>query len=446
MSNKYPIYFIGIGGIGMSSLAQFFIKNGHTVGGYDLNLSEMTEKLNDLGARISNNDSLKSIPDVFKKNKNTLVIYTPAVPQDLSIIKFFKKEKFTIKKRAEVLGELSNGKNCIAVAGTHGKTSTSVLLSHILLESGKKITSFVGGIYENMKTNFISNGNDIVIIEADEFDKSFMHLNPDYIVLNSMDSDHLDIYGSHDEVISTYKQFSKKVKIENRYVRHGLKIKGRTFGIEKGEYKISNVNFHNDKYFFDFESTKVKIKQISTNFYGKHNLLNIAAAISVALKFDCSANDIINSIKTFKGISRRFSIKLKTPKIIIDDYAHHPKEIDAVYDTLTEMYPTSRKLVVFQPHLFSRTKDFANGFKSSLKKFDEIILLKIYPAREKSIEGIVSEILLDKKHHFSQVLDKNQVPEKVIESKSDVVVFLGAGDIYKITKEVVRKFKNLKSV
>ena len=244
----------------MSSLAQFFIKNGHKVGGYDLNLSEMTEKLNDLGARISNNDSLKSIPDVFKKNKNTLVIYTPAVPQDLSIIKFFKKKKFTIKKRAEVLGELSNGKNCIAVAGTHGKTSTSVLLSHILLESGKKITSFVGGIYENMKTNFISNGNDIVIIEADEFDKSFMHLNPDYIVLNSMDSDHLDIYGSHDEVISTYKQFSKKVKIENRYVRHGLKIKGRTFGIEKGEYKISNVNFHNDKYFFDLESTKVKIK------------------------------------------------------------------------------------------------------------------------------------------------------------------------------------------
>ena len=446
MSTKYPIYFIGIGGIGMSSLAQFFIKNGHTVGGYDLNLSEITEKLNDLGAIISNNDNLKSIPDVFKKNKNTLVIYTPAVPQDLAIIKFFKKKKFAIKKRAEVLGELSNGKKCIAVAGTHGKTSTSVLLSHIMLESGKKITSFVGGIYENMKTNFISNGNDIVIIEADEFDKSFMHLNPDYIVLNSMDSDHLDIYGSHDEVISTYKQFSKKVKIENRYVRHGLEIKGRTFGIEKGEYKISNVSFLDDKFFFDFESSKVKIKQISTNFYGKHNLLNIAAAISVALKFDCSANDIINSIKTFKGISRRFSIKLKTPKIIIDDYAHHPKEIDAVYDTLTEMYPKSRKLVVFQPHLFSRTKDFANEFKSSLKKFDEIILLKIYPAREKSIEGIVSEILLDKEHHFSQVLDKNRVPEKVIESKSDVVVFLGAGDIYKISKEVVTKFKNLKSV
>ena len=445
MSTKYPIYFIGIGGIGMSSLAQFFIKNGHTVGGYDLNLSEITEKLNDLGARISNNDSLKSIPDVFKKNKNTLVIYTPAVPQDLAIIKFFKKKKFTIKKRAKVLGEISNGKKCIAVAGTHGKTSTSVLLSHILLESGKKITSFVGGIYENMKTNFISNGNDIVIIEADEFDKSFMHLNPDYIVLNSMDSDHLDIYGSHDELVSTYKQFSKKVKIENRYVRYGLEIKGRTFGIEKGEYKISNVSFLDDKFFFDFESSKVKIKQISTNFYGKHNLLNIAAAISVALKFDCSANDIINSIKTFKGISRRFSIKLKTPKIIIDDYAHHPKEIDAVYDTLTEMYPKSRKLVVFQPHLFSRTKDFANEFKSSLKKFDEIILLKIYPAREKSIEGIVSEILLDKEHHFSQVLDKNRVPEKVIQSKSDVVVFLGAGDIYKITKEVVKKFKNLKS-
>ena len=439
--NKNPIYFVGIGGIGMSAVAQYFLAQGHLVAGYDRTLTPLTEKLRGLGAHITDNESPSEIPQNFRKPKRTKVIYTPAIPLTSPLIKFFKSGGFTLQKRAEVIGEISATMPCLAVAGTHGKTTTTSLLTHLLRESGKKITAFLGGIAENIGSNFLLEGQDAMVVEADEFDRSFMHLKPTALALTSMDPDHLDIYGTPQELTNTFAAFVNKVPPTKRFIRQGLDVEGNSFGLESGIYAIENIQTIEGSYMFDFVTPFNTLRNLRLRYPGKHNLLNAAAALCLALEVGCSEENLRNGLASFRGVDRRFSIRLTTPKVIVDDYAHHPTEINAVHQALEAFYPSQVKLAVFQPHLFSRTRDFADGFKAALARFDEVLLLDIYPARELPIEGVTSHLLVNASHGATQRITKNQLSRKISESSATVVAIMGAGDIAFEVPEIVKTLK-----
>ncbi len=439
---KAPIYFVGIGGIGMSGVAQYFLTQGHPVAGYDRTLTPLTEKLISMGAIVTDSENVTDIPKLFRDSTKTKVIYTPAIPTDSPLLVFFNSGGFILKKRAEIIGEISANMSCLAVAGTHGKTTTTSLLTHLLRSNGKKITAFFGGIAENIGSNFLLEGQDIMVVEADEFDRSFMHLSPTAIALTSMDADHLDIYGTSSELTKTFEAFAEKVSPNKRFIRHGLAVRGNSFGLEVGTHQVTNLKTQLGCYVFDFQTPEITISNLKLPYPGYHNLMNAAAALALALEVGCDADSLRNGLATFKGVDRRFSVRMTSPKVLVDDYAHHPTEINAVMDALKSFYPSKRKLGVFQPHLFSRTRDFAKDFKTSLARFDEVLLMDIYPARELPIEGVTSHILIDESHPNTTLISKAELPQKVINSSAEVVAIMGAGDIAFEVPNVIQTLKN----
>ncbi len=415
----------------MSAIANYFKSNGKNVAGYDKVSSDITKSLQNIGIEIHFEDTVNLISSEFKNNKNTIVVYTPAIPKSHSELEYFSENNFNVFKRAEMLGKITKNTICLAVAGTHGKTTTSTILGHILKEANVNATAFLGGISENYNSNLILGGSEISVVEADEFDRSFLQLAPNIACITSMDADHLDIYGNHSELEKSFKDFAAKVS-DTLIVRKGLPIKGITYGInENADFNAKNLEIKDGVYVFDVQTPSEYIKNIKINLPGKHNVLNTVAALAMANSLGVSLPVIAKALLTFKGIKRRFSYKIKTENLVlIDDYAHHPTEINAVVDSVKEMYPSKKIIGIFQPHLYSRTKDFANDFATSLARFDELILLDIYPARELPIEGITSKWLLNKINlDNKQISSKENLVNNILKSNAEIIVMLGAGDI-----------------
>jgi UDP-N-acetylmuramate--alanine ligase len=399
LKNIQNFYFVGIGGIGMSALARYFNLQGKRVFGYDKTPSEITKALQSEGIEITFEDEVSNLPETINNKEKTLVVSTPAIPKNNAILSWLKSENYTILKRAELLGEISKNSLCLAVAGTHGKTTTSAILAHLLAECNMPITAFLGGISENYQSNLIYKGNEIMVVEADEFDRSFLQLSPDIACVTSMDADHLDIYKDASDLENTFIEFSGLLpKQENLLYKKGLPLKGKTVSAtETADFEARNIRIEEGSYVFDLKTPSEEIKDLRFNLPGRHNMFNAVTALGMAILAGSPTDRLPKALQDFKGVKRRFSYKIRTEKLVlIDDYAHHPTEIDALYQAVTEMYPKKKKLIVFQPHLFSRTKDFASGFAKSLSQFDEILLLDIYPAREEPISGITSKWLLDK--------------------------------------------------
>ena len=424
----------------MSAIANYFRSNGKNVAGYDRVSTKITKSLEDMGIAVHFEDSVDLIPSEFKNSQDTIVVYTPAIPKNNLELNYLWENHFTVLKRAEILGAITKSTYCLAVAGTHGKTTTSTILGHILKEAGTNATSFLGGISENYNSNLILGGDKISVVEADEFDRSFLKLSPNIACITSMDADHLDIYGEKAELEKSFMDFADKVS-ETLIVRKGLPLKGLTFGIEENaDYDAKNLKVQEGAYIFDVKTPTETIENIKINLPGKHNVLNAVAALAMANIFGVSLQVIAEALLTFKGIERRFSYKIKTENLVlIDDYAHHPTEINAVVDSVREMYPTKKIAGIFQPHLYSRTRDFIDDFAASLSRFDELILLDIYPARELPIEGVTSAWLLDKiTIGTKQISSKENLVKNVLKLDSQVIVMIGAGDI----GELVEVIKN----
>ena len=433
------VYFIGIGGIGMSNLARYFKNLGKQVCGYDKTPSVLTNELIESGILIHFEDAIDLIPKDFY-TENTLVIITPAVPASHSEWNYFIERDFQIKKRAEVLGLITKDTFCFAVAGTHGKTTTSGILGHILYESGVDVTAFIGGIVVNYNSNLIGTGKSVTVVEADEFDRSFLHLHPNIACITSMDADHLDIYGTSEAIEESFKEFADKIKDKrNLFVTKELPLEGVVCAIdEESSYKAFNVRVGDGSYVFDVQTPTVLIKDFHFGLPGRHNLMNVLMAIAMADLYGTSSVAIVKAVSTFKGIKRRFSYQIKTEeKIYIDDYAHHPTEINAVHQAVTELYPDQKVLAIFQPHLFSRTRDFADDFAKSLSAFDEVILLDIYPARELPMQGITSQWLMDKMTGKNKkLIDKSDLIQAVLASNAKIIVTIGAGDIGELVSTI----------
>lgn len=432
LKDIHSVYFIGIGGIGMSALARYFDFIGKPVAGYDKTPTPITDGLQEKGIQVHFEDDIASVPDTFKQ-PGTLVVYTPAVPASHGELNFYKANGFDIKKRSEVLGIITKDSYCLAVAGTHGKTTTSCILAHLLKECGLPFTAFLGGVSEDFNSNFVLEGTEYSVVEADEFDRSFLRLYPTVACITSMDADHLDIYGTHEELQQSFRDFAGKIKPGGKlFVRKGLPMEGITFGIEDGsDFCIENIDVEQGTYIFDLVTPSEVLKQVRFGKPGRHNLLNGLAAFAMAVQTGCPPHCLAEALATFKGVQRRFSYQIKEKDFVfIDDYAHHPAEIDAVHQAIREMHPGEKVTVIFQPHLFSRTKDFADDFAQSLSQFDEIILLEIYPAREEPMEGITSTWLLQKINNPNKKLvPKAELIKEVSNCKTGVLVALGAGDI-----------------
>ncbi len=443
IENKHNIYFIGIGGIGMSAIARYFIANGKNVAGYDRTPSPMTKMLSESGVEIHFEDAVENIPSSFLDKETTLVVYTPAIPKEHKELNYFLSNGYEVVKRAQVLGLISEPTFCLAVAGTHGKTTTTAILGYLLKESNLNATTFLGGIAENYQSNFIYGGDEVSVVEADEFDKSFLQLHPDVACVTSMDADHLDIYGNHDEMQKTFGEFAKLVS-QKLVVRKGLPINGVTYGLEgeSADYEAINLRIENGSYIFDIVTPEETIKDVLVNLPGRHNVLNALVATIMANSYGVPFEKIKKLLPNFKGIQRRFSYKIKEEnKVLIDDYAHHPSEIKAVASAIKEMYPDKKVTAVFQPHLYSRTRDFADDFAKELCGFDAVILLDIYPARELPIEGITSEWLLSKIEKEEKYLSsKEELFETIQKTKAEVVLMLGAGDIGECVETIKAKW------
>lgn len=439
LNQIHNVFFIGIGGIGMSALARYFKLIGKNVSGYDKTPSTLTDELLASGMAIHFEDRIDLIPADYY-TENTLVVITPAVPTTHSQWNYFLEREFTVKKRAEVLGIITKDTYCFAVAGTHGKTTTSSILGHILYESGADVTSFLGGIVENYNSNLIGSGTTITVVEADEFDRSFLHLHPNMACVTSMDADHLDIYGDSSAIEASFVAFADKVTDKAfLFVPKGLPLKGKTIAInQEADFQAYNIRIENSEYVFDVQTPVETIANIQFSLPGRHNLMNALMALAMAKTYGTPTADIVKALRSFKGIKRRFSYQIKTDKLVyIDDYAHHPTEINAVHQAVTELYPNQKVLAVFQPHLFSRTRDFADEFATSLSAFDEVLLLDIYPARELPMEGITSEWLLSKMTHKNKkLISKNDLIPALLSSDASVFVTIGAGDIGELVPSI----------
>ena len=417
----------------MSALARYFKFIGKNVAGYDRTESSLTVDLAGLDVDIHYEDNLSLVPKNFMDQKNTLIVYTPAVPKDHSEYEYFLTNDFEVKKRSEVLGLITKDTFCFAVAGTHGKTTTSSILAHLLKETGTPLIAFLGGIAENFNSNFLLEGTEYSVVEADEFDRSFLRLSPNVACITSMDADHLDIYGDSEAMKQSFADFASKVKPNGKmFVHNGLPIKGITYGIDdESDFSITNIKIEKGVYNFDIRTPETVLKNVRFDKPGRHNLLNALAAFSMALETGASADRLASALLTFKGVQRRFSYQVKNGNFVfIDDYAHHPSEIGAVHQAVTEMHPGKKVLAVFQPHLFSRTRDFADDFAASLSKFDSVILLDIYPARERPLEGIDSKWLLAKiDNPNKKLLKKSDLAAEIKKQAPDILVTMGAGDI-----------------
>ncbi|MDO7171957.1 UDP-N-acetylmuramate--L-alanine ligase [Mariniflexile sp. AS56] len=444
LNKIHNLYFIGIGGIGMSALARYFVANGKVVAGYDKTPTEITDSLVALGVEIHFEDAVKNIPQNCLDVENTLVVYTPAIPKNHLEFEYFKTNDFQILKRSQILGLITENTFCLAVAGTHGKTTTSSILGHLLHECDVPLTAFLGGICENYNSNLILKGTDVSVVEADEFDRSFLTLSPNLACITSMDADHLDIYGDASELIKSFEDFSKRVKPNGKlFVRNGLPIQGITYGIEDdSDYSVQNIKIENGCYIFDVKTPNAVLGNLQFNLPGRHNLSNALIALAMAVEYGCSHQQLAKALESFKGVKRRFTYHIKTDDFVyIDDYAHHPEEINAVHQAVREMYPGKKVLAIFQPHLFSRTRDFIDDFAKSLSQFDEVLLLDIYPARELPMEGVDSAWLLSKMtNENKQLISKVDLLQKIEASDAQIVLTIGAGDIGEEVKHIKNKF------
>ncbi|QJW88117.1 UDP-N-acetylmuramate--L-alanine ligase [Spirosoma taeanense] len=441
---KY-IYFLGIGGIGMSALARWFRVNGYAVAGYDKTPTALTEALQAEGMEIHFSEDIEQIPAKFRENPTeTLVIYTPAVPKDHAEYIFLTENGFLLQKRSQVLGLLAGQMTTVGVAGTHGKTTTSSMVAHILRDAGVNCAAFLGGITNNYGTNFLLNepADDlrsvVCVVEADEFDRSFLTLYPHLAIVTSTDADHLDIYGAHEAVLESFGLFVSQIEASGvLFMKQGLTLADKTkanvraYSLQNGDYHSQNLRVDNAAFVFDLVHPQGVISDIQLTVPGFHNVENAVAAGAVALELGVSAEAIRSALNSYRGVRRRFEYVLKTDAaILIDDYAHHPAEVQAFLSSVKALYPDRELTAIFQPHLFSRTRDFAEGFAESLSLADHVILLDIYPARELPIEGVTSELIFrDIRAKSKRQSTKAELPDVVREMKPSLLVTIGAGDI-----------------
>ncbi len=436
------VYFIGIGGIGMSALARYFVANGKSVAGYDKTRTDITNALEDLGIKIHFEDSVTEIPSEFLNINDTLVVYTPAIPKEHMEFNYFKSHNFEILKRSAVLGEITRDTFCFAVAGTHGKTTTTSILGHLLYECNVAVTAFLGGVSENYNSNFLLKGTEVTVVEADEYDRSFLTLSPDMAGLTSMDADHLDIYGEAEELKKSFIEFTKKLKPNGKlFVKNGLPVEGITYGIEDdADYSAQNIKITDGSYEFDLKTPTNTLHNFEFSLPGRHNLSNAVMALAMSVEYGIPHQQLAKALASYTGVKRRFTYQIKMDDLVfIDDYAHHPEEINAVHQAVREMYPNKKVLAIFQPHLFSRTRDFADDFAKSLSQFDKVFLLDIYPARELPIEGITSAWLLSKiENKNKKLIQKSELISEIKASKATVILTIGAGDIGEQVKHIKR--------
>ena len=441
LDNYKSIYFIGIGGIGMSALAHYFVNQGAKVSGYDRSKTELTKDLEKIGVEISYDENINSLKDL---ENIQLTIFTPAINPKNIYFEYFKKSQVPLLKRSKILGEITKPLDTIAVGGTHGKTTTSSIIAHILTSDNKNGLCFIGGITSNYKSNFLIGKGNFSVVEADEYDRSFMNLFPDTIVLTSMDADHLDIYENQDSLVNAFKDFTnllsdnKKLIVEEN-ITH-LFQENLSYGFKKdNDLQIINIQIKEGLYLFDIIFKNQTYENFVFKMPGSYNLLNAAGSILACLINGITVESIKNGLKSYLGVKRRFDIQLSLPKLIyIDDYAHHPKEIDSLLSAVKSFYPQKFVVGVFQPHLFSRTRDFMDYFAESLSGFDEIFLLPIYPAREAPIEGIDSSVLMQKIKNTNKRLI-NSVDElfNFLNREIDMVLLtIGAGDIDKWPEQI----------
>lgn len=435
------VYFLGIGGIGMSALARFFMQRGVAVSGYDRTEGPVTIALQAEGARIHYTESIDSIPANLD-----LAIFTPAIPSTHSEFLYIKNSAVPLLKRAEVLGIISQSHFTIAVAGTHGKTSTTALIGHILKSAKINVTAFVGGICTNYQSNYITSPQtDVVVVEADEFDRSFLYLHPDIAIITSMDSDHMDVYKSHDELLKAFHTFANQTR-DNGLVlyRSGLPLRTNTrseyfsYDGEDSNYRILSYTPATGFYTCDLKLGKTTLSQCTISFPGRHNLSNALVAAAAALHAGAKPLAIKEALASFKGVWRRFEYHIKRDNMVyIDDYAHHPSELDACINATRELYPKRKITGIFQPHLFSRTKDYAAAFAASLDQLDRVILLPIYPARETPIKGVSSAMIMELMHNNNvKLIEKEHILDELSKEIPEVLVTLGAGDIDRLIEPI----------
>ena len=501
LNNIKSLYFIGAGGIGMSNLIRYFLSKEKNVAGYDRTESELTKQLNNEGAQIHYEDNINLIPEIYTDKENTLVVLTPAVPNDHSELNYFKNKGFEIMKRAQLLGEITKTNRAICVAGTHGKTTTSSMIAHLLKQSHVDCNAFLGGILKNYNNNLLlSDKSDLTVIEADEYDRSFHWLSPYMAVITSADPDHLDIYGTEEAYRESFEHFTSLIR-ENGVllIKEGVDISPRlkegiklyTYSVRRSlrlrraknkallckdasqrlafsndvvrdaeqqqstpdnsanqvpfrGFRGENLKIENGEIFFDFVTPTETIKDVQLGVPVKINVENAVAAMAIAWLNGVTAEELKAGMKSFQGAKRRFDFHLKTDKIVlIDDYAHHPEELSASISSVKELYPNRKLTTIFQPHLYSRTKDFYKEFAKSLSLSDEIILLEIYPAREEPIEGITSQLILDNMPEMQKKLcTKATLPEVIKNGNYDVVLIAGAGDIELLVEPVKKLLVN----
>ncbi|MBT8195013.1 MAG: UDP-N-acetylmuramate--L-alanine ligase [Bacteroidia bacterium] len=440
---KY-VYLIGIGGIGMSALAKYFKALGCEVSGYDLRKTIITDQLEKETIPVLFEDEIENIPYYVKEENlgKLLIIYTPAIPKDHKQFNHIKERDFPVFKRSQVLGIITKSHFTVAVAGTHGKTTTSSIIAHIFNEGRINTTAFLGGIANNFESNFLlgsfKDSDHTIVVEADEFDRSFLTLYPNLAVITSIDADHMDIYDSKDDMVESFQKFVEQINkkgllITKKELVHHFNHKNMsTYGIDDGsDYCAKNVRVENHKYIFDIDTPKENYKNVELGLPGRHNIENAIASVAISQNMGMEQEKIQEALKTYKGVKRRFDVRFDTDKVTyIDDYAHHPTELDAIIQSVKELYPAYELMGIFQPHLFSRTQDFADDFAQSLSQLDELVLLDIYPAREEPIPGVDSQMLLDKiSLKNKDLVPKDEVLEKIRESKPRVLLTLGAGDI-----------------
>ncbi|MDM1396354.1 UDP-N-acetylmuramate--L-alanine ligase [Myroides odoratimimus] len=440
LSKIKSVFFIGIGGIGMSALARYFKFIGKNVAGYDRTATQLTDELKEAGIDIHFEDNLELVKDVYKDKETTLVVVTPAIPSTHTEWNYFIDNGFDIRKRSEVLGLITKDTYCFAVAGTHGKTTTTSILGHLLFQAGVDVTAFVGGVVENYQTNLIGSGKTVTVVEADEFDRSFLRLYPDTACITSTEADHLDIFGTAEEMLVAFQDFANKIEDKAKFFKteqvdlNGIKV---GFG-EDCIYRIENISVDNGWYVFDIITPNERIEHVRFGLPGRHNLSNALVAFAMAYNYGIDAKVLVDGLGSFKGVRRRFSYKIRRDDLIyIDDYAHHPTEILAVSQAVHELYSDKMVVAVFQPHLYSRTRDFMSEFAAALSTFDHVVLLDIYPARELPIEGVTSAALLEQMTSIDKVvLQKGELLPYLKASKAELVLTIGAGDLGEMVEDI----------
>ena len=433
------IYFIGIGGIGMSAIARYYNAKGFKVSGYDKTPSPLTEALESEGIEVHYEDNTDYVP---KDVSDTLVVYTPAIPKDMGELVFVQENGYKVIKRSQMLGEISRGQRCMAVAGTHGKTTTSTLVSHLFTATGEGCSAFLGGISKNYDSNLLISGNDVVVAEADEFDRSFLQLFPEIAVITSMDADHLDIYGDEAHIREAFKAFASQVS-GTVIVKHGLDITPAETKARIMTYSYGNpaADFHAEILedgHFNLHYPGGIIEDCVVGIPGWVNIENATAAAAIGLTYGLDPQKIKAALASFSGVKRRFDLQIKRPDCVyIDDYAHHPEEISAALSSIRNSYPSMKLTAVFQPHLYTRTRDFAPQFAEALSKADKLILLDIYPAREEPIPGVTSEIIFkDVTCNEKVLLKRAELMEYLKNEKVELLVTLGAGDIDRFVGQI----------